>query len=164
VLVYDLGRNDRTPREYAYRTDPLSRPGSFGEARGGLGVSDLLALSATELLVLERGYVVEEAAASPRSVNTIRLYRVTLDAAADVTGRASLEEQPPAAVLRKTLVFDAATVAPQLSERLRTLENFEAITFGPRLPDGRRSLLLLSDDNFNVHQATAMLVLGLPGP
>ena len=48
-------------------------------------------------------------------------------------------------------------------ERLRALENFEAMTFGPRLSDGRTSLLLLSDDNFSARQVTAMLVLGLPG-
>jgi hypothetical protein len=162
MLVYDLDQADRAPREYAYRADPVSRPDGFGEAKGNNGVADLLALSSTELLVLERGYVEERTAVSPRGANSVRLYRVTLDEAAGITGRASLRQQPPAAVLTKTLVFDAATVAARLSERLRRLENFEAMTFGPRLPDGRTSLLLLSDDNFSARQVTAMLVLGLP--
>ena len=162
VLVYDLDQGARAPREYAYRADAVSHPAGFGEAKGDNGVADLLALSATELLVLERGYVEERTAVSPRRANTVRLYRVTLDEPADVTGRGSLRQQPPATVLRKTLAFDAATIAPQLDERLRALENFEAMTFGPRLSDGRTSLLLLSDDNFSARQVTAMLVLGLP--
>ena len=163
MLVYDLDKGGRPPREYAYRADALSRLDGFGEAMGDSGVADLLALSDTELLVLERGYVEERTAVSPRRANTIRLYRVTLEDAAEVTGRVSLRQQPPTAVLRKTLVFDAATVAARLSEPLRALENFEAMTFGPRLPDGRTSLLLLSDDNFSDRQVTAMLVLALSG-
>lgn len=163
MLVYDLDTGSRAPREYVYRADAVSRPDGFGEATGSSGVADVLAVSATELLVLERGYVEERTVVAPRRSNTVRLYRVTLEDAAEITGRVSLREQPPSAVLRKTLVFDAATVAAQLSERLRTLENFEAMTFGPRLPNGSASLLLLSDDNFSARQATAMLVLGLPG-
>jgi hypothetical protein len=163
MLVYDLGKGSRVPREYAYRADAVSRPDGFGEAMGDNGVADLLALSATELLVLERGYVEERTAVLPRRANTVRLYRVTLDTAAEITGRVSLRQQPPAAVLRKTLAFDAATVAPRLDERLRALENFEAMTFGPPLSNGRPSLLLLSDDNFSSRQVTAMLVLGFQG-
>jgi hypothetical protein len=162
MLVYDLDDAARPPREYAYRADAVSRPDGFGEASGSSGVADVVATSPTELLVLERAYIEERGGAPPRRANTIRLYRVTLDDAADVSGRASLRDQPPAAVLRKTLVFDAATVAPRLGARLRALENFEAMTFGPRLPDGRASLLLLSDDNFSARQVTAMIVLALP--
>jgi hypothetical protein len=163
MLVYDLDTGAREPREFAYRVDAVSRPDGFGDATGDNGVADLLALSATELLVLERGYVEERTAVSPRSANTVRLYRVTLDTAAEITGRLSLRHQPPAAVLRKTLAFDGATVAPRLDERLRTLENFEAMTFGPPLSNGRPSLLLLSDDNFSARQVSAMLVLGFAG-
>jgi 3-phytase len=137
-------------------------PDGFGAAMGSSGVADVVALSSTELLVLERSYVEERGGTSPRRANTIRLYRVALDAAAEISGRESLRERPPAALLRKSLVFDAATVANRLSERLRTLENFEAMTFGPRLPDGRASLLLLSDDNFSARQVTAMIVLAVP--
>ncbi len=50
-------------------------------------------------------------------------------------------------MLDKRLVPDLASVASQLRTRLRGLENFEAITMGPRLPDGSRTLPLLSDDN-----------------
>lgn len=156
LLVYELPIVG-TPREYAYRIDPITRPQAFGEAEGDIGVAEILALSGRELLVLERGYVRELRGA--RSANSIRLYHVSLTSDAEVTGRTSLVEEPPAAVLKKRLVLDVAALAPELSPPLRALENFEAMTFGPRLPDGSASLLLISDDNFSERQVTAIVVL-----
>lgn len=163
VLVYDLDAPGRSPREYAYGLEPVRRPKEFGEATGDNGVSEMLALSHDELLVLERGFVRESGFPAPRSANTIHVYRVRLDASAEVTGRDSLRATPPAAMLSKTLVLDGAAVAPELSETLRGLENFEAMAFGPRLRDGSASLLLLSDDNFSSRQVTALLVFAV-GP
>ena len=40
-------------------------------------------------------------------------------------------------------------------------DNLEAMAFGPRLPDGRRSLILVSDNNFNPSQTTQFIVLAL---
>jgi hypothetical protein len=159
MLVFEVGNTAAPPREYAYRADPMPRPAAFEEAAGDGGVAEVLALSDTELLVLERIFVRERTLVSPRSENTIRIYRVALDPAAEVTGRASLADTPPAAVLAKTLVLDFADIAAELSEPLRALENFEAMTFGPPLPDGSPTLLILSDDNFSSRQVTALVVL-----
>ncbi len=155
VLARDL-RTGRT-REYAYRVEPVPR-WSDRPAVGENGISDLLALSADELLILERAYV-SEPGPGGRSGNTVRIYRVRLDAAAEVTGRWSLRAEPPAAVLRKTLVLDMASVAPRLVERLQGLENFEALFFGPRLKDGRYTLVLMSDNNGGRNQVTGVVVL-----
>jgi hypothetical protein len=159
LLAYDLRNLGAPPSEYAYRTDAMPRPETWTPTDGDAGVVDVLALSATDLLVLERGYIVEDATPTARRQNTIRIYRVALDRAADITGRESLVKTPPAAVLHKELMLDLASVATQFSERLRSLENFEAITFGPRLPDGSTSVLLLSDDNFSPSQVTALVAL-----
>ena len=43
------------------------------------------------------------------------------------------------------------------------LDNYEAMSFGPRLPGGGRSLLLVSDDNFNDAQVTRAVALGVQG-
>ena len=163
LLAYDVPIVG-APREYAYRIDSIVRPQAFNEAEGEIGVAEILALSSRELLVLERGYVREVALRAGRSANSIRIYHVSLTSDAEVTGRPSLVEEPPAAVLKKTLVLDAAAIAPELSPPLRALENFEAMTFGPRLPDGSASLLLISDDNFSDRQVTAIVVLALVSP
>jgi hypothetical protein len=41
------------------------------------------------------------------------------------------------------------------------LDNVEGMTFGPRLPDGRRSLILVSDNNFSPMAFTQFLLFGV---
>jgi hypothetical protein len=41
------------------------------------------------------------------------------------------------------------------------IDNIEGMTFGPTLPDGRQSLVIVSDNNFNPSQFTQFIVLAL---
>ncbi len=157
ILVVDL--HGHPTREYAYSLDPIPPLPGVSNATGTNGVSEVLSLGSGRLLVLERAFTEEES--GPRSANSIRIYQITLEPDAEITGRWSLRDEPPTAPLRKTLVFDLGTVAAHLPARLRTLENFEAMTWGPTLPDGRRSLLLVSDDNFSESQVTALVALAV---
>jgi len=161
LLIYDVRQPRRQPREYAYRTEPMTRPSGWIPTDGDAGVVDVLALDSTTLLVLERGYVVENERPTAQRQNTIRIFRVTLDLAAEITGTRSLGDRHNQPVLQKQLLLDLATIGGELSERLRALENFEAITFGPQLSDGTRTVLLLSDDNFSTSQVTALVALQL---
>jgi hypothetical protein len=56
---------------------------------------------------------------------------------------------------RKELLIDLADLGP------RTIDSIEGTTWGPRLPDGRRSLVSISDDNFSPIQATHILTLAM---
>lgn len=146
------------PREYAYRTEPIPALPGGADVRGDNGVPEVLAIGPADLLVLERAYV-EEKSTGGRSANAIRIFHVHLDTASDVSGRWSLTEGAAVEPLKKTLVLDLATLAPRLPPRLANLENFEAMSFGPPLADGRRTLLLLSDNNCSDTQVTALVVL-----
>jgi len=122
------------------------------------GIADLIALSDTDLLVLERGFI-------PGIGNTIRVYRVSLAGATDVTDRPSLND-PGLAPLKKDLLVDLANCPPSgathpAKQPNPLLDNFEALSLGPTLPDGRRSLLFLSDDNFSDEQVTRVIALAL---
>ncbi|MDX2939877.1 esterase-like activity of phytase family protein [Streptomyces ipomoeae] len=46
---------------------------------------------------------------------------------------------------------------------MRRVDNVEGITLGPRLPDGRRTVLLVSDDNFSAVQTTQFLAFAATG-
>ncbi len=59
--------------------------------------------------------------------------------------------------MTKDLVADLSTV-PQV----HTLDNVEGITLGPKLADGRQSVVLVSDDNFSPQQITQFLAFALP--
>ena len=61
----------------------------------------------------------------------------------------------------KTLVLDLADVKGLSSELAPALDNFEGMAIGPRLPDGRSSLILVSDDNFSRIQRTWFLLFAI---
>ena len=41
------------------------------------------------------------------------------------------------------------------------IDNIEGMTFGPPLPDGRQTLVVVSDNNFNLGQFTQFIVLAV---
>lgn len=150
ILRYenDAQRGYVPAEEFYYQADP------------GLGVPEIVALSDDELLVLERGF---ESGVG----NTIRIYRVSLDGATDVSGVDSLATSDAEPVQKELLVDLAdcpsggATTAPGSVQSNPLLDNFEALTLGPVLPDGRQSLVLASDDNFSGGQTTRLVVLAV---
>lgn len=92
-------------------------------------------------------------------VNRIRLYRVFTDGATDVSRIEALTGVATLRPVAKGLVLDFATLISQLPPELKWLDNFEGMSLGPAQPDGTRSLVLVSDDNFNPLQRTAFLLL-----
>src|SRR3989475_313440 len=64
---------------------------------------------------------------------------------------ASFAQTPPQVAV-KQLVADLSTVQPG------RLDNMEAMSWGPPLPDGTRVLVFASDDNFNPAQANQILI------
>jgi hypothetical protein len=95
------------------------------------------------MLVLERAY------AAGRG-NSLRLYAIDTREASDTLAVAALRpgNHRPAP---KTLIADFATLG------LARLDNSEGMCWGPPLPndpEGRRLLVVVSDDNFNPLQIT----------
>ncbi len=143
-----------TDTVFAYRTDPL------GAGTGGdMGVSEIVALGDSDLLVLERGFQSDFG-------NTVRLYRVSLASGGlpgDVAAVAA-----DAKVLAKELLVDFATLdcggcTHPSRQPNPILDNYEALAIGPRLNDGRRLLFVTSDDNGSTSQVPRILVLGIRG-
>ena len=125
---------------------------------GELGLVELLALDAQRLLSLERACLIDPA--SRRVRNVIQIFEVRVDGADDVSGRPLLGATD-VRVVSKRLVLDLDAVRASLPAALAALDNFEAMAEGPRLPDGRRTVVVVSDDNFRQTQVTAFLLLAL---
>jgi hypothetical protein len=136
ILRYQL-KSGRLDRQWVYLTDPVAEPPSPPTAFSVNGVVELLPLNNRFLLAMERSFSV----GAPDTGNTIRIYRVSLP------GRGGTAS--------KELVLD-------LDDLGIPLDNVEGMTFGPRLPDGRRSVVLVSDDNFAASQFTQFLVFAIP--
>jgi hypothetical protein len=111
------------------------------------GVVEILPIDATWLLVLERAY-------SPQHGNTVRLYAADVSSATNVASVHSIPGLLPQHA-RKLLVADFAELG------LSRVDNIEGMSWGPRLPDGRRTLVLVSDNNFNPAQVTQIIALAI---
>lgn len=142
----DSGGDPAPPAaQYAYPLEPA--PARPGDPAATNGLTDLVALSDTAFLVIERSF-----SARP----TVRVFRADIGNATDVLAVPALTG---AAVtpMTKTLLADLSA-APGIDP----LDNIEGITLGPRLPDGRQTLVLVSDDNFAPRQVTQFLAFAMP--
>ncbi|MBL8605880.1 MAG: esterase-like activity of phytase family protein [Myxococcales bacterium] len=154
VRILRLEVSSSATTQAAYRTEPLG-PGTGGD----MGVSELAALSPTRLLVLERGFQSDVG-------NTVKIFEIDLAGAVDVSGSAALSASSP--VVAKSLVVDLGTlpdtgVTHPGTQVNKLLDNYESLSVGPTLPDGRRLLFLTSDDNAQTTQVARVLVLAVRG-
>lgn len=142
-----LDRQGRVRGQYAYPLDPIPLPPTGGRRRADNGVSEILATNAGTLLVVERsGREVEEG----NFQFAIRLYEASVGDATDVSRTTSLRGANFAA-MRKRLVLDLASAG------IGDTDNIEGAAWGPRLPGGNATLLLVSDDNFHPRQVNRFL-------
>jgi hypothetical protein len=144
-------------REFPYPLGPVPRV-EFTPRFMINGLVELLALSHTEFLSMERGYA-EEAGDDGRRATFIRIFRVSLDDATDISGMESIRGRDGLRPVRKRLLLDVNAVKglpPELD--VPAFDNFEGMCFGPTLPDGSRTLLIVSDDNFSPRERTWFLL------
>lgn len=139
--------------EYVYEVDPVLNaptaplPAPINTYSADRGLSDLVALNATDYLAVERSF------ASGVGYR-IKVYWTSVLNATDVKGTPSLAAE--ATKMVKRLVFDFATTDV-------TADNVEGITWGPNLANGDRSLILAVDDNFGfLGSATRFHLLRVP--
>jgi hypothetical protein len=135
----------------AYALDPIQRKpaGPYSDN----GVSEILALDENRLLVIERSGV---QGAGDKWTMYIRLYEADATGATDVGGISALARagfKP----MTKRLILDLSKLPELGSKDLPFIDNIEGVSFGPNLPDGNRSLILVSDNNFNAAQVTQFL-------
>ncbi len=121
------------------------------------GVSEILALSESKLLVLERGVRIQ----GKSWACTVSLYLVETGKATNVLAAEKLSDIKFVS-LEKTKIIDFETDLEKFRAD-KKVQNFEALSWGPTLPDGRRSLLVMSDNNFSKNEVTELLVFAVEG-
>ncbi len=144
IIRYDM-QPGKQLAQYAYPLSPVVDKPFPATAFRVNGIAAILALGQDELLVLERSY-------STGKLNmSIRLYYVNVKGATDIKDNNSLRAKPAKKPLQKKLIFDFASLHIPI-------DNIEGFCFGPRLPNGHRSLLFISDNNFNFFQRSQLLL------
>ena len=102
------------------------------------GPTEILAITNTKFLVLERSFSVGV------DGNQVRLYQIDISNATNILTASALTAATFSNVT-KTLVLDFETLKSRLGNNIA---NLEGMTFGPRLANGNITLIVVADDNF----------------
>lgn len=140
--------------QYGYPIDPIPVAASGGRHRADNGVSEILAFGDEKILVIERSG--REIAPNEFAFD-IRIYQASLSQAEDVSQRHSLLESK-ARTVEKHLILSLKDLG------LPWIDNLEGAAWGPKLADGRSTLVLVSDDNFSPNQTTQLMVFAVEVP
>ncbi len=147
ILKYNLATG-KPEAEFLYETDPVAAAPIPADEFSTNGLVELLALdNSGTLLALERSFAVGVG-------NNIKLYEVRLQGATDISSFNSVDGLEVEAVAQKKLLLDFAQLGVPL-------DNIEGITLGETLPDGRQSLVVVSDNNFSPTQVTQVLAFAV---
>ncbi|QKW07329.1 esterase-like activity of phytase family protein [Streptomyces sp. NA04227] len=150
VRVTQQNRRGDVLGQFAYPLEKIfTKPDPTSPWPPDTGVPAILAFpdDPDRYLVLERTWV---AGAGFK----IRIYDTTTRGATEIRHLDSLAGQN-VTPMRKQLVADFHDLG------LSTVDNTEGMTWGPTLPNGERTLLLVSDDNFAEDEVTQIVALGV---
>jgi len=126
--------------QFAYLLDRIAkRPlGDFGVN----GVTDVLAYGPTKLLLIERSY----STGYGNQGNVIKLYSVDYAKVESTLGNTQLNRNNYYPI-EKELIFNFDSIRDQLINK--SIDNIEGLCFGPLLPNGNKSIILIADNNFS---------------
>ena len=143
ILKFDV-QSRRQTAQYAYRLSPVARSPIPAGGFKINGISDILEAGPQQLFVVERSF-------STGSTHcTIRFYKANLDNATDVQHLTSLTSRG-FKEMSKTLLLNMDHLGIYV-------DNIEGVCYGPRLPNGNRSLVFVADNNFNPLEKSQLLL------
>lgn len=140
LFKFDV-RTKKNIAQYAYHLDPVAYPSTPATAFKVNGVPDILWIGDNRMLVMERSF------STGRLTSNVKLFIADLSNAENIIGNRSLRQSPPRRPVTKKLLLN-------LDDLGIFIDNVEGMTFGPTLPNGHRSLILVSDNNFSLLERT----------
>ena len=130
--------------QYGYQLEKIAHEPKPKGAFAVNGVAAIQYYSKNQLLVLERSY------STGTQACTIKVFLCDFKKATNVKDYASL--------LNQTIELASKKLILNVDDLGIFTDNIEGLTFGPKLANGKRSLLFVSDNNFSVAQKTQLLL------
>ncbi len=150
IFQFDVATKNNTA-QYAYKLDPVAYPANPLGAFKINGIPDILWIAKNQLLVLERSF------STGRLPCTIKIFLADFGDAENISGIPSLKDFPPNRPVKKRLLLNMDSLG-------KYVDNIEGVCFGPTLPNGHRTLLLVADNNFSPLEKTQFFLFEvIPG-
>jgi hypothetical protein len=144
ILSYDVSAR-KNLAQYAYALEHVAHPASSPTAFKINGISEILSLGKKKLLTVERSFSTGSLAC------TIKVFIVDLNQATPVENINSMSETPPQHSISKKMLLN-------MDDLGIFIDNIEGVTFGPDLPNGHKTLLFVSDNNFILLEKMQLLL------
>ncbi|QTE22419.1 esterase-like activity of phytase family protein [Polaribacter cellanae] len=142
-ITYFDKKTNKATKQFAYQLEYITKP-----AKGNLnlnGVTAILEYEENCFFVIERTYQSGYGSYG----NIIRIFDAQIEE--NSTNSIAIDSLSNTAFLplKKRLLFNFEDVKDKLTDGI--IDNIEGITFGPKLANGNKSLILVSDDNFQAY-------------
>jgi hypothetical protein len=141
IYKYDAKSMANTA-QYAYNLDPVAHEPDPKDGFFINGVSAIQYYNENQLLVVERSYSVGKPDC------TIKVFLCDLTTATDVKDLGSLEDKNYSLASKKLVL--------NMDDLGVFIDNVEGITLGPKLANGKQSLIFVTDNNFSKSQKTLL--------
>lgn len=141
---YDVATRDLL-EQYAYDLEPVSYAPLIPTAFRVNGITDILDAGNKQLLVVERSF------STGRLPCTVKIFLAEPSTGTEVSRIASLKADSSVKAMNKKLLLDMDSLGIHV-------DNVEGITWGPTLPNGHRTLLMITDNNFQSFQKTQVFL------
>jgi len=144
-VKFDMEKKNQVA-QYAYQISSIAYPANPPGAFKVNGVTDILYIGHDKFLVIERAF------STGRIPSDVQIYFADASGAEDIAAVPSLKTQPAKKPITKKLLLN-------MNKKLKpVIFNIEGMTFGPRLANGHRSLIFVSDNNFNTKEKSQFLL------
>lgn len=145
VRIFEFDSKTRkNTAQYGYLLDPIAIEPNPSTGFAVNGISSIQYYGENKLLVVERSYSVGKQAC------TIKVYLCDFTAATNVKDDASLQNEGLTLATKKLVL--------NMDDLRIFTDNIEGISFGPKLANGKQSILFVSDNNFSDKQKTQILL------
>ncbi|PTD16389.1 esterase-like activity of phytase family protein [Flavobacterium columnare] len=133
-IFYDFNTKQAT-KEFVYELSPLTKPRTgSGDING---VSDILEYKKDHFLVIERAF---------QNENIVKIFEASIHSNTTNSLNIKSLKSKKYVPMKKELVLDFSNIKKYLKQS--KIDNIEGICFGKNLPNGNRTILVISDDNF----------------
>jgi len=133
LLFYNLKKEQMTSR-FKYQLAPIPKLPLLPYSLNGL--TGMLMLDSKNIITIERGF----SAGWGKHSNRVKLFLITSDKDLELAKQSRIN---------KYLLLDLNKIKNQL--KTDRIDNIEGICLGPKLKDGSKTILLISDDNYDTY-------------